>query len=96
MAAPAPNVVPKGGLLFGILVDGRTGHQSIADRRDLDSWVTANKTPDTWTLDADPSVKQYFGRIYDSFIIVDLRTMKILRASSNDGIAALNAFLALL
>lgn len=96
MAAQAPNVVPKNGLLFGVLVDGRGGHQTVADRTDLDSWITANKTPNTWTLDSNPSVKDYFGRIYDTFLIVDLRTMKIVRASSNDGIDALNAFLALL
>ena len=92
MAAQAQNIVPKGGLLFGILVDGRGGHQTVADRMDLDSWIAANKAPNTWTLDSNPSVEQYFNRIYDTFVIVDLRTMKIVRISSNDGVDALAAF----
>jgi len=95
MATKTPALVPKGGLLMGVLVDGST-HAAQATKANLDAWITGNnKTPNTWVWDPTvnpPEIETFLNRPYDSFLIVDLKTMRIVRISSNDGMAALAAF----
>ena len=82
---------------MGVLVEG-SNISSVASKSQLDSWVSSLKTPNTWTLDsAKPEhMKDFFGVERDTFITIDLKTMKVVDVQSNDAQGALDNLTALL
>ena len=103
MAAKAPTTVPKGGLMMGVLTEGVTP-SDVATTANLDAFVSKAGAPFTYTLDSvspQTDLESYFSNARDTFIIIDLETMKIEQIidqfSGGGGVsAALPAFEALL
>ena len=85
LAAKAPEMVPKGGLLMGVLTEGRTPSEP-ATESNLGSFINKAKAPFTYTLDSvspQTDLESYFDSLRDSFIIIDLSTMKIVNIIDN-------------
>ncbi len=86
---------------MGVVVEGSTPADA-ATKANLDSFITQVGAPFTYTIDATPTgLEDLFGVLRDTFVILDLSTMKILRIIDNfnggGGIdTALPAFEALL
>ncbi len=81
MASKTAEVVAKGGLLGGILVEGSSG-SAAATQANLKSWISSTSSPNTWLLDSvDPQAKMedYFDVSRDAWIIIDLKTMKLVQ-----------------
>ncbi len=86
MAAKAPTVVPMGGLLMSIVTEG-TRPDNKANKVQLDSWIGKASAPFGMTLDSvapQPFMEDYFGLARDSYIIIDLTTMKIVEIFEQD------------
>lgn len=101
MAMAAPDLVPKGGFLMSVVTQG-TSPQVPATKTHLDQWIAGASMPFTATLDTSPpgdAMEDYFGVGRDSYIMVDLATMKIERilTAADGGVKeALKEFEALL
>ena len=78
MAAKVPSLAPQGGFIHGILAEWSP------TKTQLDAWIAAYKTPNTWTLDSEPPqppMEPYFAVWFDYSIVIDLKTMKIVSIS---------------
>ena len=98
MALQAPQIVPKGGILMGILVEGNPPSKP-ATKANLDGWIFSAKAPNTWALDStapQPLIGEYVSLGRDAFIIVDLKTMMIVEITLGNVALALNNLEALL
>lgn len=74
-----------------ILVEGKTP-SDMATRTQLDAWIATIKLPYTAALnEADPNfeLETYFNVPRDQFIIVDLRTMKLVDVLDADPMGAI-------
>ena len=95
MAANIPSVQPKGGLIFGIVTEG-SDPSLAATHAELDSWITTENAPNTWVVEnvassADGTEKTFAsGR--DTYVVIDLATMKILSIDHNNEPTALANF----
>ena len=98
MASKASTLIPRGVLFVNVLVEGKTPNDA-ATKANLDSWIGRVPLPYTAILDSvdpQPSLESFFGVPRDQFVIVDLKTMKlvdILGADPNGAIAAVEALL---
>jgi hypothetical protein len=64
---------------MGVLTEG-TAQTTPATQANLDAWIGNLGVPFTWTLDAtSPSggLENWFGEGRDTYLIVDLQTMKV-------------------
>ena len=79
MASNASRLIPLGVLFVQILVEGKTP-ADVANKANLNSWISRVSLPYTSTLDTvDPSpLEIFFGVPRDQFILVDLKTMAVL------------------
>ena len=98
MASKASSLIPRGALLFDILVEGKTP-QDVATRANLNTWIAKVPLPFSAALDSvdpQPTMETFFGVPRDQFIIIDLKTMKfvdILDADPRGAIAEVEALL---
>ena len=86
MAAKAPTLVPKGALLMGILTEGRTPDVK-ATQANLTAWSMSATAPYTLTLDSvapQMPMEDEFTLARDSYILIDLMTMKIVEIYEQD------------
>jgi len=91
MAAQTPTLAPKGALLMGILTEGRTPDLKATPAQ-LAAWSMSAMAPYTLTLDSvapQPPMEDAFGLARDSYILIDLKTMKITDIVEQDIDAAL-------
>jgi hypothetical protein len=91
MAAKAPMLVPKGAFMMNILTEG-SRPDNRANRAQLDMWITRATAPFTVTLDSvapQPFLEDFFSLQRDSYLIIDLSTMKIVDVYEQDVDAAL-------
>ncbi len=75
-----------------ILVEGKTP-SDMAGKAQLDAWITSINLPYTATLnEADPNyeLEAYFNVPRDQFIIVDLKTMKLVDVLDSDPMGAIS------
>jgi hypothetical protein len=87
MAAALPQVVGKNCIEMGVLVEDNNAGPNTT-KLELDQWVLALKTPNTWVLNSmgsQPEMEAYFNTPRDFWMIVDLSTMKILQQSNDNG-----------
>lgn len=80
MAANVPKYGPKGVLFLGVLVEGATP-SDIGTKSNLNSWISSLKLPFTYVLDSvapQIDMETYFNTGRDTYIIVELPSMKIL------------------
>ena len=79
MASYSSSLIPRGVLLFTILVEGKTP-ADIATKSNLDAWIPRLPEPYTGALDSvdpQPKLEDFFSVPRDQFIIVDLTTMAL-------------------
>ena len=98
MASKASKLIPRGVLLFDILVEG-TNPNNVATRANLNQWIGKAGLPFSAALDSvdpQPTMETFFGVPRDQFVIVDLKTMKfidILNADPTGAIAEVEGLL---
>ena len=83
---------------MGVLVEGSTPEKA-ATKAQLDSWIASLQTPNTWTLDSEgrqEPLAAYFSLQRDEYILIDLRTMKVVEFIDGDPKLALQRLGALL
>jgi hypothetical protein len=90
-------VVAKGGLIIGVLTEGKP-YTEPATRGNLDDWIVFTNTPHSWTLDAtapQPGLTAFFGTGIETTVIIQLSTMKIVNRGVGivQGLAELQALL---
>ena len=86
MVANVSKYVPRGVLFMGVLVEGGTP-SDIATRDNLDAWVTSLKIPYTFVLDSvkpQLDMETYFNTGRDTYVIIDLKTMKVLNVDDQN------------
>lgn len=91
MALRAPQVVPKGGLLYGILAEN-THPGGPMTRKNIDDWIAGTGAPYSYSavLPGETDVEAYFGVPRDRFYLVQLPSMKILKITVDDSGVALD------
>lgn len=80
MAQRNSEVVKKNGLCMGILTQGAQ-FNSVATQTELDSYLKSAGAAHTWTLDSagpQPKMEDYFSG-GDVWIIIELKTMKVVQ-----------------
>lgn len=85
-------------MIIGVLTQG-TSAQKPATKANLDSWISGIKTPNTWTLDSvapQEPLQALLLSPHDEFVLIDLKTMKILEFITGNVKAALAALYAAL
>ena len=95
-------MAPKGGLIWGIIVEGSydptTGKYLPATKAQLDAWISSESAPNTWSLDSagsQPTMETYFSTGRDTYVLIDLSTMRIAKID-HDETTALTDFGAML
>jgi hypothetical protein len=93
-------VAPKGGLIWGLITEGTyaTGGYLPATQPQLDAWISSASAPNTWTLDSagsQPPMETYFSTGRDTYVLIDLSTMRIAKIDY-DVTVALSDFNAML
>jgi hypothetical protein len=84
MASKAPMLVPKGAFLMGVLVEGKSPKPDspdfVATKTELDIWIKGLVQSNTWTLDETDGARLevFFKTMVDNWVLIDLKTMKIL------------------
>jgi hypothetical protein len=82
---------------MGVLTEGAT-QTTPATKANLDAWISGLGVPFTWTLDSvtpQDTLEDWYGEPRDSFILIDLKTMKVVEIAS-DHVKALTDLQALL
>ena len=98
MASKKNELIPRGVLLFNILVEGKTPSDA-ATRVELDAWIGKANLPYSASLDSadpQPTLETFFNVPRDQFIIVDLKTMQFVDIFDANPMAAIAAVKALL
>ncbi|MSP60061.1 MAG: hypothetical protein EXR72_06905 [Myxococcales bacterium] len=88
MAQATAGFVPKGGVAFGIVVEA--GQAKV--QTNLNSWIAAAKAPHTYANDSTDSSEDYFQSGRDHWVIIDLKTMKIVDVRDSDAAGAIKKF----
>jgi hypothetical protein len=94
MALQAPSLVPMGGFLMTILTEGSTP-QMYPLQAQLDAWNQRANAPFSMVLDSEdpqPRMEQFFARPRDTYIQIDLSTMRIVEIITGDVQTALTNF----
>jgi hypothetical protein len=80
LATKAGTVVPRGGLIFGIIVESADVSLS-SNKTELDAWITSEDAPNTWVFEAGPTpadgVEGMFNQGRETYPIINLSNMKI-------------------
>ena len=85
LAAKTSTFAPKGGLLMGILAEGTTP-ADVATKNQLDLFISKAGAQFTYVLDGvapQTDAETYFSNERDTFIMIDLKTMKIVKVVDN-------------
>jgi hypothetical protein len=73
-------LVPKGGLIFGILTEN-VNLSASSNQSEVMAWIGSENAPNTWVHETvsipSDGVEGYFMTGRDSYILLDLSTMKI-------------------
>jgi|SRR5579871_1548153 len=98
MALNVSKVVGKNCIEMGVLAEDISGG-AHPPKSELDSWIKSANAANTWVLnsqDPQPDTEVAFGtNVRDSWITIDLATMKVVTITTDDADASITALLQL-